>query len=118
MSFFFGDVLGEQKLGASLQVGSRVEDFAAQLRFLNRESRWNWGLTASVLPYVRGGSRSVASLASGGSVTARQIERLRQTHSRVAGLLAYPFSPGDTGSPHSMTAARRQSSESVRMSTG
>ena len=46
-SFLFGDMLGGQKLGAALQLGTRREDFAAQIRYLNRQHRWSWGTTSS-----------------------------------------------------------------------
>jgi hypothetical protein len=91
-SFLFGDMLGERKLGAALQIGTRLEDFAAQIRYLNRAQRWNWGTTAEVLPYLRGGSRSVEGREGGEPVFSKETERLRQMHGRVGGFVSYPFS--------------------------
>lgn len=91
-SFLFGDMLGERKLGAALQIGTRQEDFAAQLRYLNRARRWNWGTTAEVLPYLRGGSRSRESSEHGESVFSKETERIRQMHGRMSGFVSYPFS--------------------------
>jgi hypothetical protein len=91
-SFLFGDMLGERKLGAAIQVGTRQEDFAAQLRYLNRARRWNWGAAAEVLPYVRGGSRNREAREGGETVVSRELERFRQMHGRLRGFVSYPFS--------------------------
>jgi hypothetical protein len=91
-SFLFGDVLGERKLGAALQVGTKQEDFAVQMRYLNRERRWNWGTTAEILPHVRGGWRRISTTESGQPVFNREIELRRQMHARVGGEVSYPFS--------------------------
>jgi Tol biopolymer transport system component len=91
-SFLFGDMLGERKLGAALQIGTRQEDFAAQLRYLNRARRWNWGAAAEVLPYVRGGSRNREGREGEEPVFSKETERFRQMHGRMRGFLSYPFS--------------------------
>lgn len=91
-SFLFGDMLGERKLGAALQIGTRREDFAAQLRYLNRARRWNWGATAEVLPYVRGGTRRSEGYERGEAVFSRETEWVRQMHGRAGGFVSYPFS--------------------------
>lgn len=91
-SFLFGDMLGERKLGAALQIGTRQEDFAAQLRYLNRARRWNWGATAEVLPYLRGGTRHREGNEGGEPVFSRETERFRQMHGRTGGFVSYPFS--------------------------
>jgi hypothetical protein len=85
-------MLGERKLGAALQVGTRQEDFAAQLRYLNRAQRWNWGASAEVLPYLRGGSRNRRDSEGGQPVLSKETERFRQMHTRLNGFLSYPFS--------------------------
>ena len=91
-SFLFGDMLGEQKLGAALQIGTRQEDFAAQIRYLNRAQRWNWGATAEILPYLRGGSRNREGTEGGEPVFSKETERYRQMHGRMGGFVSYPFS--------------------------
>ena len=91
-SFLFGDMLGDRKLGAAVQIGTRQEDFAAQVRYLNRARRWNWGATAEVLPYLRGGSRDRQGSEGGEPVFSRETERHRQMHGRVGGFVSYPFS--------------------------
>ena len=109
-SFLFGDMLGEQKLGAALQIGTRQEDFAAQLRYLNRARRWNWGAAAEILPYVRGGVRKRSDHEDGQTVISKETERFRQMHTRMRGFLSYPFSRARRlefgGGVHHITSAR------------
>ena len=91
-SFLFGDMLGGQKLGAALQLGTRREDFAAQIRYLNRQHRWSWGTTVETLPYLRGGSRDLTATENGETVLTRETELVRQNHSHGGGFLSYSFS--------------------------
>jgi hypothetical protein len=72
----FGDMLGGRKLGAAVQVGTKREDFATQIRYLNREKRWNWGLTLQVLPYLRGGSRVRDVMDGEQPAVSKETERL------------------------------------------
>ena len=73
-------------------LGTRQEDFAVQIRYLNRARRWNWGATAEVSLYLRGGSRRLEGSEQGEPVFSKETERYRQMHSRVGGFLSYPFS--------------------------
>ncbi len=89
-AFSFGDMLGGERLGIAVQAGTRRTDLAVQVQYLNRDSRWNWGVAAEVMPYARGRTRTLAE--SDGAVVVRESAREMQFHSRLAGLLAYPFS--------------------------
>ena len=91
-SFLFGDMLGERKFAAAVQLGSRLNDVAIVTRYLNRSSRWNWGAAVEVAPYVRGWSRTSEETDAGVRMLTRESEQLVQMHSRVEGILAYPFS--------------------------
>jgi Tol biopolymer transport system component len=91
-SFLFGDMLGERKFAAALQLGSRLSDVAVMARYLNRASRWNWGGSAEVAPYVRGWSRTIEGTEGTTRLLTREAEQLVQMHSRAEGILAYPFS--------------------------
>ncbi|HXH25099.1 MAG TPA: hypothetical protein VNI78_07615 [Vicinamibacterales bacterium] len=42
----FGDLLRDRRLEAAFRVGTDLDDFAAQITYINRKSRWNWGVTA------------------------------------------------------------------------
>jgi hypothetical protein len=61
----FGDMLGGERFGIAVQAGTRRSDLAVQVQYLNRDSRWNW--------------------------VVRESAREMQFHSRLAGLLSYPF---------------------------
>jgi hypothetical protein len=89
-SFSFGDLLGGERLGIAVQAGTRRSDLALQLQYLNRDSRWNWGVVTEVVPYARGRSRALE--VEDGSVVVRESAREMQFHTRLAGLLSYPFS--------------------------
>jgi Tol biopolymer transport system component len=86
----FGDILGGERLGIAVQAGTQRSDLAVQVQYLNRDSRWNWGIAAEVVPYARGRTRTLSE--SGGDVVVRESARELQFHSRLAGMLAYPFS--------------------------
>jgi hypothetical protein len=110
-SFLFGDMLGGRKLGAAVQVGTRREDFATQIRYLNRETRWNWGGTLQVAPYMRGGSR-VRDVKEGEQLAvSKETELLTQTHAQLGGFVAYPFSRLDrlelSGGAHHIISERQ-----------
>jgi hypothetical protein len=110
-SFLFGDMLGGRKLGAAVQVGTKREDFATQIRYLNREKRWNWGLTLQVLPYLRGGSRVRDVMDGEQPAVSKETERLTQTHAELGGFVAYPFSRLDrleiSGGAHQIVSERQ-----------
>jgi hypothetical protein len=89
-SLSFGDLLGGERLGIAVQAGTRRSDLALQLQYLNRDSRWNWGVVTEVVPYARGRSRALD--VEDGSVVVRESARELQFHTRLAGLLSYPFS--------------------------
>jgi hypothetical protein len=85
----FGDMLGGERLGIAVQAGTRRSDLAVQVQYLNRDSRWNWGVAAEVIPYARGRTRTLGE--SDGDIVVRESAREMQFHSRLSGLLAYPF---------------------------
>jgi WD40-like Beta Propeller Repeat len=85
----FGDMLGGERFGIAVQAGTRRSDLAVQVQYLNRDSRWNWGVAAEVIPYARGRTRTLEE--SDGEIVVRESAREMQFHSRLAGLLSYPF---------------------------
>jgi hypothetical protein len=88
-SLSFSDLLEQRLLHAAFQVGTRVRDFALETAFVNRRSRWSWGLVGAHLPatFIRTQARRDA-----GSTLARETEWLRQTHRQAMAMTAYPFS--------------------------
>ena len=91
-SMLFDDLMGEQVLGVGWQAGTRIYDLAVDVRYLNRERRWNWGVVTELRPLVR--TRSVGELIRDGDrpVLSNETELQIQTSTRFGGFLAYPFS--------------------------
>ena len=61
----FGDMLGDQRLQTSLQVGKTIDDFAAQAAYLNMRSRWNWAIVGGQVPWLTGGATDSKYSAAG-----------------------------------------------------
>jgi Tol biopolymer transport system component len=91
-SLLFDDLMGEQVLGIGWQAGTRIWDLAIDVRYLNRERRWNWGVGAELTPVVR--TRSVGEMVEldGRRALERDTELRLQTSTKFGGWLAYPFS--------------------------
>jgi hypothetical protein len=90
-SLFFGDMLGERMLGASIQAGNRFRDLAVQVQYLNRERRWNWGGLVEIEPSLYRTGRRLFTRQEGEAVITNATSDLRRTQLRLAGLVAYPF---------------------------
>ena len=87
----FGDMLGERRIGAAVQIGNRLRDAAFEFRFLNQERRWNWGLVSELEPALRRYRRNAAIEHDGSPALLKQTDYLQRMQLRAAGLLAYPF---------------------------
>jgi WD40 repeat protein len=59
ISVGFGDMLGEQSLDTAIQVGKENTDNAIVSTYMNRRSRWNWGVSGGRIPALVGASQSV-----------------------------------------------------------
>jgi Tol biopolymer transport system component len=90
----FGDMLGERRLGAAVQIGNRLRDAAFEFRFLNQERRWNWGAVAELEPGLRRYRRNEAIEHGGEAALLKQTDYLQRVQLRTAALLAYPFNRG------------------------
>jgi hypothetical protein len=90
-SMLFGDMLGDRKLAAALQVGNHLHDFALEARFLNRSRRWNWGAVIEAQPSIYRIQRRQMIDHDGEAALLRENEYFQNSVFRVAGLLAYPF---------------------------
>ena len=89
MSVSFSDLLEQRQLQTAVQVGTSANDFAFQTAYINRRSRWTWGMVGGQLPvnFV-----SVRTYAGSASTVERETEEFRQTHRQGMLLAAYPFS--------------------------
>jgi Tol biopolymer transport system component len=93
-ALLFGDMLGERRLAAAVQIGNRLRDAAFSVRFLNQERRWNWGVLGELQPTVVRYRRSEAIVHEGQPALLKQADYLQRTQVRAAGVVAYPFSRG------------------------
>ena len=93
-ALLFGDMLGERRLGAAVQIGNRLHDTAIELRYLNQERRWTWGGLAELEPGIARFRTSSAVKFNGQEALLRRTEYFQRMQGRAAGLLAYPFSRG------------------------
>ncbi|HUQ87064.1 MAG TPA: BamA/TamA family outer membrane protein [Vicinamibacterales bacterium] len=92
ISFMFSDLLNNHVVGATLQSTNRVEETGGQAMYLNRTSRWTWGLVAEHLPYVNGGYAQGVAVVNGQQTIVQQTERVIQLNSGASALAQYPFS--------------------------
>jgi hypothetical protein len=123
-SFSFGDMLGQQQVNTAIQVGKGLDDFALQLSYLNRRSRWNWGAIGGQVPSVVGFSRASETITreDGSPATVRHDSLNRQIHRRLTALAIYPFSHAQrlelSGGFQAIAFARRTTSQTFDNATG
>jgi len=93
VAFRVGDLFGEQSLDTAAQVGTKASDFALETAYINRRSRWNWGVTGAQVPWIVDASVATrnAENAAGQSVVLRESLLDRQQHRQVSGLAIYPL---------------------------
>jgi WD40-like Beta Propeller Repeat len=98
LALTFGDLLGNHLLATALQVNSGLggstsfKDIGAQVAYLNKERRWNWGVVGGQIPYLSGGFQSsVGRLPNGDLVQSDQLIVFRQTERSASGVVSYPF---------------------------
>ena len=84
----FSDMLGEHLLGMGFGVDGGVKDISTGVSYLNRKSRWNWGVFGERTPYRFGTVQAAVS----NDLFIEQAQIFRQTYQQVGALVAYPFS--------------------------
>jgi len=92
VSFGFTDVLGEHLLATSFGVNGGAKDIGAAISYINRKSRWNWGVIGERAPLLSGAAASGFTVIDGQTVFVQQTELFRQTVSYAGAMVAYPFS--------------------------
>ena len=90
-SLLFGDLLGDRQLMTALHLNSRFDESAFGMMFVDRSSRWSWGMTAQQAPEVLLRATSARADASREGAVTRDYERQVWTHRQVSGFVAYPF---------------------------
>jgi len=92
ISFLFSDMLGEHTLGATLQLTSRFEETGGQVAYINRKSRWNWGVIAEQIPYTTGGFGQGLTTVNGQEAILQETLRVTEINQGLSGIAQYPFS--------------------------
>jgi Tol biopolymer transport system component len=94
VAFGVGDLFGEQSLNTAVQVGTKATDFALDTAYVNRRSRWNWGITGAQVPWIVDSSVGTRNArdTDGQPVVLRESRLDRQRHRQVSGLVMYPLS--------------------------
>jgi hypothetical protein len=92
MSVYLGDMLGDRRLAAAIQVGNDPRDLQGVLFYRDRTTRWNWNGIVEQSSFIRGLSRERRGEMEGSPALTREIERLRQVHRRVGAAVEYPLS--------------------------
>ncbi|HMD34766.1 MAG TPA: hypothetical protein VKH42_07355 [Vicinamibacterales bacterium] len=93
VSMGFGDLLGQQEIVTAVQVGKESTDNAVVAAYMNRRSRWNWGVSGGRIPALVGGGQTTvrATDGDGNAVVVRTSDALQQIHRQAGGVIAYPF---------------------------
>ncbi len=92
IAFQFSDVLGNHLLGLSFDVNGRVKDIGAAVTYINRKSRWNWGLFGEHVPLTSGQVAAGVDVLNGQLVYVEQAQIYRQIYTQAGALIAYPLS--------------------------
>jgi len=88
----FSDLLANHMFGATVQSTNRIEETGAQAMYLNRTSRWNWGLIVEHLPYVTGSYGQGLTDVNGQTYIVQEAVRITQLNSGASAIAQYPFS--------------------------
>jgi hypothetical protein len=95
VSAYFGDQLGDQMIGTSIQANGQLQDIGGQLFYLNMKKRFNWGAQFAHVPYLTGGTQVTEAsdpdiAAIGGLDYNLYLQRIFFTQASVIG--QYPLS--------------------------
>jgi Tol biopolymer transport system component len=91
--FTFGDMLRDRQLNTLFRVGTDLDDYAAQISYMNRRRQWNWGVVGGVVP-----SRFFAArraIERDGELTTRETTSLRYMHQAIGLTARYHISRTD-----------------------
>jgi hypothetical protein len=92
VAFLWSDMLGLHTLGTTVQLTSRFQEIGGAVSYINRTSRWNWGVVAEQTPYVTGSFAQGVTTVDGRTAIVEQTLRVTQVNRAVNGLIQYPFS--------------------------
>lgn len=90
-SLLFGDLLGDRQLMTALHLNSRFDESSFGGVYIDRSSRWSWGLTAEQAPEVLLRTTAVRTDPDRDGALTRDYERQVWTHRHLSGFVAYPL---------------------------
>ncbi len=88
----FSDTLGNHVLTTGFDVNGGIKDIGAQVSFLNRVHRWNWGLFGAQVPYLSAFGNETLGTVNGNLVVVDQVVKQRETDTETGFMTAYPLS--------------------------
>ncbi|MFD2744329.1 MULTISPECIES: basic secretory protein-like protein [Sphingobacterium] len=87
----FSDILGYNQILGALNINGEIYDFGGQVAYINQQSRWNWGFSASQIPFRYGFTEfNVQDLGMGDELV-ENTYLMRQFQTQLEGFVAYPF---------------------------
>jgi hypothetical protein len=92
LSLLWSDMLGYHTLATSVMLTSRFQEIGGGVAYINKKSRWNWGIVGEQTPYVTGGFAQGIAPVDGINRFIEQTQRVTQIDRAVTGLVQYPFS--------------------------
>jgi hypothetical protein len=93
VSMSFSDMLGNHNLATTFQVDriSGFTDIGGVVSYVNREHRFNWGLSVAQIPYITGGFSNGVSTVGGQQVYVEETLIQRQIERGLSAQGFYPF---------------------------
>jgi Tol biopolymer transport system component len=89
----FSDILGRNQIFATAAVNGEIYDFGGQVAYVNQQSRINWGVVGSHIPYVSGQvSAAVENLPGVGQTYIENYDIIRTFEDQFSVFASYPFS--------------------------
>lgn len=89
----FSDILGRNQIFATAAVNGEIYDFGGQLAYVNQQSRINWGVVGSHIPYVSGSvTAAVENLPGVGQTYIERFDIIRTFEDQFQVFGSYPFS--------------------------
>jgi Tol biopolymer transport system component len=89
----FSDILGRNQIFATASVNGEIYDFGGQVAYVNQQSRINWGVVGSHIPFVSGQvSASIENIAGVGQTYIENFDMIRTFEDQISAFASYPFS--------------------------
>jgi len=121
-SMLFGDLLGDHQLLTAAYVSSRFDESAFGAMYINRVSRWNWGLSIDQSPDQRIRNVSAGLDPEREHVVTRTRERLLWITRRLGAFAAYPLNRSQrvevSGGVRTISFTREQRIEQLSTRSG